>query len=147
MDDHFHERILARGRERLESGDKSQLLYCLNHCVTNDLSIPEWLGKALADAFHAVHTYKVRSWDDVFGKPLAKGKRLETERRNMEIADPIWRYVRKLQEEGRPIGKELFAAVGKDFGVSGTVAEQIYYDLKHESAEMAAEYDDINNRK
>ena len=65
----------------------------------------------------------------------------------MEIADPICSRVRKLQEEGKGIGKELFAAVGKEFGVSGTVAEEIYYDLMHESAEMAAEDDDITNRE
>ena len=94
-----------------------------------------------------MHAYKVKSWDDVFGKPLAKDKRLATERRNMEIADPIWRYVRKLQEAGRRIGKQLFAAVGKEFGVSGTVAEEIYYGLIHESHEMAADDDDTNNRK
>jgi hypothetical protein len=125
MADYFHEGILARGRERFEGGDKSQLLYCLDHCVTNDLTIPEWLGKALADACHAVHMHKVKSWDDVFGKPLAKGKRLETERRNMEIAWPLWRRVRELHAAGMPISKDakrgVFAAVGKDFGVSATL--------------------------
>ena len=124
------------------AGDKSELLYCLNHCVTNDLPVPDWLKQAFQKACSDVHAYKVKSWDDVFGKPLAKGKRLATERRNMEIADPIWRYVRKLQDEGEGIGKELFAAVGKEFGVSATVAEKIYYDLMRDSAEMAAEDDE-----
>ena len=51
-------------------------------------------------------------------------------------------------KRGEPIGKPLFAAVGKEFGVSGTVAEEIYYDLIHESHEMAAEdEDETNNRK
>jgi len=144
--DDFNARILEKGRERYEAGDKSELLYCLHHCIENNYPIPEWLKQAFRSARYAVHMYKVKSWDDVFGKPLKKGKRLKTERKKMEIAEPLWARIRKLHDEGQPIGKPLFAAVGKEFGVSGTVASEIYYALRRESILLAAE-DDIINRK
>jgi len=91
-----------------------------------------------------VLTYKVKSWDDVFGRPLEKGKRLKTERRNMEIASPIERRISDLHKAGKAIDKSLFAEVGKEFGVSGTIASELYYELMHESIE--SEEDWINRK-
>jgi len=142
--DDFNERFLAKGRERYEAGDKSELLYCLSHCIRNAEPIPDWLKQAFESAYIDVVMRKFKSWDDVFGKPLKKGKRLETERRNMEIAFPIWHRIRKLHDAGRPIDKALFAKVGKEFGVSGTVAGELYYGLLHEFIESE---DDLINRK
>ena len=95
--DEFSERFLEKGRERYEAGHKYELLYCLNYCVGNGLPIPDWLKQAFERACTDVHMYRVKSWDDVFGKPLKKGHRLETERRNMEIAFPLYQRIRKLQ--------------------------------------------------
>jgi hypothetical protein len=36
--------------------------------------------------------------------------------------------VQELSESGRAIDKKLFEDVGKEFGVGGTVASDLYYD-------------------
>jgi hypothetical protein len=117
--------FLEKGRERYEQGDKAQILYCLEYCISNNLFPPAWLNQAFSDAYLEGRLYKVKSWDDVFGRPLPKGKHLKTARRNMEIAwDLFWR-VRELHDAGAPIDKRLFEKVGDEYDVSGTVASEL----------------------
>jgi hypothetical protein len=142
--DEFSERFLAKGRELYEAGDKSEMLYCLSHCIRNDRPIPDWLKQAFENAQDDVRMYKVKSLDDVFGKPLAKGKRLTTERRKMEIAGQVFRRVRALHEAGKPIDKSLFSKVGREFGVGGTIASELYYEVGHALIETE---EDFINRK
>jgi hypothetical protein len=124
--------FLEECRERYEGGDKAMLPYSLNHCMMNNLPIPPWLATAFAQACHKVHMHEVKSWDDVFGRPLKKGKRLATEHRNMKIAGPLFNTIRGRHEAGAAINKELFNEVGAEFGVSGTVASELYYEVLRE---------------
>jgi hypothetical protein len=124
--------FLEQCRERYEGGDKLYLLYCLNYCMMNNRPIPPWLATAFRQAYDKVDMYEVKSWDDVFGRPLKKGKRLATEHRNMKIVHPLFLMIRDRHEAGAAINKELFNEVGAEFGVSGTVASELYYKLLKE---------------
>jgi hypothetical protein len=140
--DNLDERFLQKGKERYESGETAELLYCLEYCMANHVLIPDWLAKAFGDAYHKVRCYEVKSWDDVFGRPLSKGKRLATERRNVQISSPLFHSVNDRHNAGQPIGKTLFSEVGKEFGVSATTAEEIYYDAVREISAWHAGGDD-----
>jgi hypothetical protein len=124
--------FLEQCRERYEGGDKAYLPYCLEYCIGNDRPIPPWLAAAFRQACHKVRMHEVKSWDDVFGRPLGKGKRLATERRNMKTAGPLFDVVQERHEAGAAINKELFNEVGAEFGVSGTVASELYYEVLRE---------------
>lgn len=119
--------VLPRGKERYDQGDKSMILHCLFHCFMGQAQIPPWLAEAFLNAYDAKREYKIKSWDEVFGRPLKKGIRPERERRNRRIANDIYERVRERHSAGEPIEKSLFEAVGKDFGVGGTVASELYY--------------------
>ena len=124
--------FLEQCRECYEGGDKAYLPYCLDYCMTNNRPIPPWLATAFRQACHKVHMHEVKSWDDVFGPPLKKGKRLATERRNMKIAGPLFDMVQERHNAGAAIGKPLFDAVGAEFGIGGTVASELYYEVLKE---------------
>jgi hypothetical protein len=130
-----NDRQLEKAKELYEQGDKAQLLYWLAHCIRDHRPIPLWLEKAFLAACRAGTRFEIKSWDEVFGRPLKKGKRLATERRKWVITEPLWTRVVDLHAEGKPLDKELFNTVGKEFGVSGTVASEIYYGVMHEMAE------------
>jgi hypothetical protein len=127
--------ILKRGEARYRQGDKTQILYCLNYCIMNNLPVPAWLARAFGDALHAVHTYKVKSHDDVFGRPLKKGQQLATQHHRMKIAASVFDRVRELNKAGEPIGKELFASVGKEFGIGSTAVSELYKEVGKEIVE------------
>jgi hypothetical protein len=126
---------LEKEKERYEQGDKAQLLYWLNYCITNHKPMPAWLEEAFQKAYHAGQIYEIKSWDEVFGKPPKKGARQAIECRNMKISEPLFYRVRDRYVAGEPMDEGLFDRVGAEFGISGTVAKDLYYELMHEMIE------------
>jgi hypothetical protein len=124
-----------RAQAAVERNEKGALLYFISHCFTNNQPVPDWAKKAFNAACWKGVRFEIKSWDDVFGRPLKKGQHQATERRNMQIARTIWERVCDRSGAGEGIGKKLFDSIGNEFGVSGTVAEQIYYGVLKERKE------------
>lgn len=122
----FAKFYLEAGRERYEAGDKSQLLHCLDFCLRSDppVPVPPWLREAFHDAYHAGASYQIKSWDEVFGRPLKKGGQLASERRKYLAKAELFETI---YLSGKPLDDSLFALVGKKFGFSSTVAKELYY--------------------
>jgi hypothetical protein len=125
--DKYLAEILEILHERFDNGDKSALLYAIYHCLLMKRPLPEWLPLAFLHTYEARARFEIRSWDEVFGRPVPKGMHLETEKRNAELRPLIIRRVQALRSE-KPIDKPLFETVGKEFGISGTTVSEIYYD-------------------
>ena len=123
---------LEKGRKLFEQGHKDQLIRCLVLCMQKGVPIPPWLERAFKKAYFDVLSCEVKSWDDVFGRPLEKGKHAAKVRRDLKIAHPIWAAVQKRHAEGEPIAKKLFEEVGKLFDpqISGTIISDIYYETE-----------------
>jgi hypothetical protein len=122
-----YEECLEDCRKLYEAGDKSQILSCLHLCLEVGYWPPDWLREAFDEAFHEVSQYRVKSWDDVFGRQLEKGKHLATQRRNNEIKYKVYDRVKELHKAGEAIDTELFHKVGVEFGVCTTTASDLYY--------------------
>jgi hypothetical protein len=71
--------------------------------------------------------HEIKSWDEVFGRPLKKGKQQTVERKKRLLGYPVLMRVWERHAAGEAISKPLFEAVGRELGVSGTVAAEIYY--------------------
>jgi hypothetical protein len=146
--DDLVERVLAqdnyldRLRVLYEAGGRSALPLCLRVCMKFGLPIPDWAQKAYCESYDKVSRYQVKSWDDVFGNRLRKGRHFSRMRKKIEIAEPLVREVIRRHRANEKLDKEkIFTAVGKQFGVSATIASDIYYDapkfvLKNIEAEM-----------
>ena len=94
-DDGFWAIAFANKKELYDQGDKTQILECLYWCLAMKVPIPPWLDQAFKNAYSAKDAYKIRSWDEVFGRPLKKGIRPARERRNKRIRQKIyWRVSR-----------------------------------------------------
>jgi hypothetical protein len=117
-------------KAEFEKGDKRFLLIGLFWFIFQNPSVPDWLEEAFVDAFEKGRGYEIKSWDEVFGKPQKKGANLDSRRHKYKKRWEIFHRVRLRNKAGEPIGKELFAAVGKEFGVSGTTAEELYYKVR-----------------
>ena len=130
LSDYVNSCILAEGKILYDQGDKTQILYCLHWCFIGDVPIPPWLKQAFKNAFNAKSEGKIKSWDEVFGRPFKKGTRPERELYKRRIASGLYDRVEERHSAGEPIDKSLFEAVGKDFGVGGTVAAELYYRIK-----------------
>ena len=117
-------------KEEYESGDSFSLMLALRKCANHDLPMPAWLSRSYIAAFDKVLGYRARSWDEVFGSPIPKGKHLSTLRTERTNGLGIYQRCRELIESRHSINPALFEKVGKEFGVSKTVAEDLYYRIK-----------------
>ena len=117
-------------KEKFEGGNKSVLLYALYYCALLKRSWPEWLRLAFLHTYEAHARFEIRSWNDVFGRPVPKGTHLKTEKRNAKLRPVIVERVRALKAEGRPIDKSLFEEIGRRLNppLKGTTVSDLYYD-------------------
>lgn len=127
--DKYLAEILDILKERFEAGDRSVLLYAIYHCLLMNRPLPEWLRLQFLHTYEAHARFEIRSWDEVFGRPVSKGTHLETEERNAELRYLIIERVEALNAKG-PIDKGLFEKIGRGLNppLSGTTVSKIYYD-------------------
>ncbi len=128
-----------RSQRAIERGDKDELLRFINWCFINHLAVPSWAQKKFSEAMWK--SYNIRTWEEVFGRPVKKGTRLDKNRkRRSEIAQHVVNSVMdRIHQKGEPISPLLFEAVGEEHGCGATLASEIYYAWVKEMAETAEE--------
>jgi hypothetical protein len=119
-----------RMRSAVDHGDKSTLLRFISMCFRVGRTVPEWAQQGFQDAVNKGERHEIKFWEEVFGWPLEKGKQHAARRRRAALYRKIYERVGQLSEAGEPISKTLFDIVGREFGVSATVAEEIYREFK-----------------
>jgi hypothetical protein len=120
----YFEKMLKR---EFEAGDKSVLLYAIYACLDSRRPIPEWVRVAFLDACEAAERFEIRSWEQVFGRPVSKGTHLKLRKRDAGLPLIIIEHVEALKRAGRKVDKGLFREVGKEWGINATRASEIYY--------------------
>jgi hypothetical protein len=113
-------------KRSFESGDKSTLLWTIYACLEMRRPIPEWLRVAFLNAYEARERFEIRSWDEVFGRPVPKGTHLRPNKREAEFRSIIVEHVEALAAKQK-VNKELFKEVGKEWGINATRVSEIYY--------------------
>ena len=120
----YFEKMLRRS---FEAGDKSVLLWTINTCLELRRPIPEWLRAAFLEAYEAADRFEIRSWEEVFGRPVPKSTHLKPRKRDAALPLIILEHVEALKRAGRKVDKDLFKEVGKEWGINATRASEIYY--------------------
>ncbi len=121
-------RIERQHRAAVERGEPGALLRCISHYFSLRRPVPQWAQDLLNDAVLKADCYEIKSWDEIFGRPIKKGKQQAAARREQSIAEHLFYLITEHHHEGGvPISKGIFETVGKSFGISGTTAERIYY--------------------
>jgi hypothetical protein len=101
-------------------------------CAMNGFAIPVWCAQAYIDAVRKVRHYRAKSWDDVFGKPHPQGTQLEAKKSELYKSPAVYNRVTEIKQRNpeTPIDRSLFEKIGKEFGLSGSLAERYYYKIK-----------------
>ena len=125
---YYFEKMLKRS---FKAGDKPTLLWTIHACLDLGRPIPEWLRVAFLNAYEAAERFEIRSWDEVFGRPVPKNTHLKTKRRNEQLR---WSITRRVETLKAVVDKGLFEKVARDLkirGVKGTTVSEIYYDKQN----------------
>jgi hypothetical protein len=116
--------------DEFKRGDNAALLRALVICAQHHWPIPEWAGMALEKAYRLAEQGAIKSWDQIFGSPLPKGRQqrgLQTKSRRFEV----WCRIEDLQNEGNAIDNDLFERVGKELGIGGkTTVADLYAEVE-----------------
>jgi hypothetical protein len=112
-------------------GNKDALILLIGMCGIAGWPIPKWAASIIVEApSHAIFG-RIRSWDEVFGKPHTpkKGTRLlEWQRRWHVFAE-----VQTAHSKGEAIDDLLFERIGKKLGIGGrTKAKDLYAAARDE---------------
>jgi hypothetical protein len=133
-------------REEFEAGDKDALLWVLMICSQCNYRMPEWAREEFYWLYWRGARGEFESWDDVFGKPWGPGQQRAAVTNHKGF--DIWGRVRTLHtKEHAPIDNELFERVGKEFGVSRSVASRLYYEHERPYKKMLEKVLDPQLRK
>jgi hypothetical protein len=124
---------LAACEAEFRAGKKKAILIAMGVCTLFGLAPPDWLGRAFIEAVSA--GWRSRSWDEVFGPPVADKraaaalrKRAATRQRHAQIQPRAVQRVRELKQSGRPPPiDECLRMVGKELAVSPSVISRLYY--------------------
>lgn len=109
---------------------EKQPIDAIAECVMNDMVAPDWLAVAFIARWRDVRHFRLKSWDDAFGLPHAKGTNLAAQRRaKRNTAKVIEAYAKTITENpDMPIDKGFWDLIGNEIDQSGTRAEQIWRD-------------------
>lgn len=113
-------------------GNKGVILEALHICAKNCLMMPQWVEKAFLEAYQKVHRYEVRSWDDVFGRPIPKNVHLQAKQRERSVGWQVYKCIKELKRNNpsKPIDIALFEKVGERFGIKKTLVQKYYSKYK-----------------
>ncbi|WP_338688710.1 hypothetical protein V5279_24530 [Bradyrhizobium sp. 26S5] len=112
-----------------EAGNKFSLFSAIDLCARNGWPLPTWAADAFSHGVKRIRRYETASLDEVFGKPRSKGTHIDDARLWLK-APNVYLRIRALSDSGQPINAELFERVGKEFGVSRTVCQRMWVQLK-----------------
>jgi hypothetical protein len=127
---------LEQAERAYKAGNKSRILHGVVLCTAFGLDRrkwPQWLDRAFNDAYAAGISGAIASWDEVFGRPIPKGKRRKAYQLQRQSTLAIVHRVEQLHAtrgkggKKTPIDKGLFETVGEEFGIGATTASKIYY--------------------
>jgi hypothetical protein len=90
-------RVDGSYKERYERGDKQILLWAIEDHARNNKQIPEWAVVALKNALLRFAKGKC-SWEDAFGRPIARGWHRQKIKNLSLMYDAWWRVQQKVKE-------------------------------------------------
>ena len=115
---------------KYKAGDINALLDAVSICSLNKVALPKWAVKALGDQIHRARTYRVASWDDIFGKPLKKGQHLNAARKEWELMRSVpYEMWTLTKHEGLSL-TDAYRVAAKTLGSNETTVRQIYYKVQ-----------------
>lgn len=136
---------VEHARRDYEAGDPLALLGAVTICGEYGLLIPEWAAEALSSAFYRVEQFEAKSWDEAFGAPHPKGKHLDRARKSREKGPAIYARIMDIVHDENPtppIDDALFERVGKEFGLSRSKANNLFYGEIQRYQDLKRRYSD-----
>ena len=117
-------------KSKYEAGDMNALLDAVSICALHKVALPRWAVAALGEQIHRARTYRVASWDAIFGKPIKKGQHLSAARKEWELMRSVPYEMWTLTKHKGLSLQDAFTAAAKSLCSNETTIKQIYYKVQ-----------------
>jgi hypothetical protein len=104
-------------------GSKSALLFTMYAHLNHGRPIPKWAQAAFIRAYLSCP----KSWDEVFGCPVEKGKSAGAKWRKQKNTLPVVLAIRSLHAKGKAINEDLFSEAANGLSLSAADVRRLYY--------------------
>jgi hypothetical protein len=119
-------KLILDAKADISSAEPGAVLAAVAVAAEYGLPLPSWLADRFLAAYRDVLCARAASWDEVFGRPHAKGRQLDSDRWRMYIGPRIGQAVFEAIINGRSIGKDLFDEIAPDFDMGATACEDAF---------------------
>ena len=108
------------------AGDPMALFTAIFICATHKLPLPDWAVAAFVSGYQKVSGYDAASWDEVFGRPHPKGRKLWATKQESKKMFLVWKRVEELRQQDGRIGEKAWRTVCDEFGIELTLCKRIH---------------------
>lgn len=113
-------------RRQYEAGDNTRLIAAMNLCAQYGVPMPKWVATAWLAATRLWAAGAAKSLDEAIGVARPKGKHAAAIAKKRRLMSRVWNHVK---EHRLPVCEDTFNAVGKQFGIGGTLAKEYFYEV------------------
>jgi hypothetical protein len=128
-DDEFKAEIVHFLQE-IDTGNKGAIRDAIFYCICQERPIHGHIASHFFNSYSDVKGHKHKSWDDVFGRPIAKGAQLIALRRHRQLSISVELAVIERVAAGEPIDKNMFDAIAEELRADPMIARKLGNDRK-----------------
>jgi hypothetical protein len=119
--------------EKVKREGGRAVLDAVNYCISSGLTVPPFLAQEWLDRIYPWYFDQIASLDEAFEVQRPKGQHFEDLKRRSALRQPIvLRVIHVKRTQNLPLGGELFAIVGRQFGVTERYVREIWYSKESE---------------
>jgi hypothetical protein len=113
-----------------DQGDRLQLFHALVRCRQYGIAPSDRILGEIEKGWRRIINGEARALNDAFGVEPVKGMHLSAEQDRVSMAFKVYQEIKRRMAAGGGGGMKLWRAVGKEYGISGSVARNYYLDVK-----------------
>jgi hypothetical protein len=128
--------VVEQRRQQFEAGGNDwAIIDAVDLCARAGMPAPRWLADAFCERYLTWFLFGAESLDKAFGV-TRKGARVSDLARREWLKPRVALRVKQLHVDGTPIDRNMFDRIGEEFGISGSLINNIYYARDNQWREL-----------
>lgn len=118
-------------KKLFEKDNNSLVLMWANQEILDyKLLAPDWIAEELTNKIRSVSEYNHRSWDEVLGRPIQKGKSIKKLKQEHDLWLEMACEFRERKQKGQGFCADLMDEIGEIYGINREKVWEMYKKMK-----------------
>lgn len=116
--------------KKYKAGDKLALIDAITLAAHYEILMPDWLTKSTTVDVRKVNQYELKTWNDIFGDTVPKGKSINTLRIDRKLLFSVGADVDAAVKNGLSINDDLFNDLAEKYNTNRDKITKAYKKYK-----------------